>query len=84
MKNLLPTRALYAIFALLLLYARSSVSAAQGGYPAGKQYGNKDNWKLISAGNKTVQSLADLTDGVYFLQLSDTRLDCDKTSPDGM
>lgn len=84
-KKLLPGRAFYVFFALLLVCAGNSFVAAQSGDSVGKR--DKiidDNWKLISAGNKTVESLADLTHGVYFLELSGTRLDCDKPSPQGM
>lgn len=66
-------RALHvAIFVPLLLLAGQIVPAAK----AGNTYFDANSWKLIPAGNKTVDSLADLRDGVYLLELSVARRQC--------
>lgn len=41
----------------------------------------KDSWKLIPSKNGSVNSLADLKDGVYAFELASARSGCESSSP---
>ncbi len=74
---MLPVRATPCtmVLPLLLLLVGHGVSAAKDRV-FGDTININDSWELIPAEDTAVESLADLKDGVYLLELSTKRTDC--------